>query len=824
MADSKQSAQVRYWLNEIQDARKREKTYRKEGQRIIDIYSGRKNDEIPFNILYSNTETLSPALYGQTPKPVVQRRYKDDDPTGRDAATVAQRTLEFLLDTNVEGYETFDNAMGNAVLDGLLPGRGVTRVKYEAEITDVPDSQTGEAEEADSGEGANPENGADIDSTPVTTYEMVCTETVEWDRVLFGYAKRWSKMPWVSFEHYLDKSECTRLFGAAKAEQLKYASGKNKKDDDNADNSGRDDEDENQGERKTTLIYEIWYKKKKCVYFISPKFDAYLKEEDDPLELTGFYPIPKPVMFLAKSSDLLPTALYHLYENQAKELNRISVRINRIVDALKVRGAYDGSLGDTLRLVFDGEDNTLVPTDNASNIAMEGGLEKYIWLLPLDKLVQVLQQLIVARNEAKQIIYEVTGIADVLRGATDPNETLGAQTLKSQWASQRLKQQQNEVRRYVREMLRLMVEIAAKKFSHETFAAMTGLPFVSMEQKQQAIAALKQQAMQAQMMAQQAPQAPQGMMPGVPPGQAPAAPPMPPPDPQLLKIAQSQDWDSVLKLLQDDMQRSYRIDIETNSTIQVNEQEDKKNITEALNAIGQFLSGVSPLVEQGMMDFSVAQAMLLTIVRRFQFGTEIEDQIKAMKPPQPKPDPKIAAEQQKLQAQQQQHAEEAQRDAAAEQAKLQREMQAEQNRTNERMAELQFQRESEGLNRQEESQRELQRIAAERESKMAELQVQKDIARMEADMQQKTELQKISMTIAGQIEIANITAQKDAATANAESAAEGAQVASTSDSMTRIMERHHEQMMVAITALSAPKDVVRDKNGRAISIVPRAAA
>jgi hypothetical protein len=42
--------------------------------------------------------------------------------------------LEFLLDTNAEGYETFDEAIRSATLDGLLPGRGVTCVKYDADI------------------------------------------------------------------------------------------------------------------------------------------------------------------------------------------------------------------------------------------------------------------------------------------------------------------------------------------------------------------------------------------------------------------------------------------------------------------------------------------------------------------------------------------------------------------------------------------------------------------------------------------------------------------------------------------------------------------
>ena len=91
---------VRFWTTELAAARRREKDYRKEGKRIREIYNGQKRDTFPFNILYSNTETLLPALYGATPKPIVQRRFKDADPVGRAAAMAGQRILEFLIDTN----------------------------------------------------------------------------------------------------------------------------------------------------------------------------------------------------------------------------------------------------------------------------------------------------------------------------------------------------------------------------------------------------------------------------------------------------------------------------------------------------------------------------------------------------------------------------------------------------------------------------------------------------------------------------------------------------------------------------------------------------
>ena len=125
---------VTAWLAEIDDAKKREKDYRKDGKKIHDIYNGSKEEKIPFNILYSNTETLLPALYSSVPRPVVQRRFKDDDMLGKASAKAGERVLEFLLDTNIEGYETYDDCLRAATLDGLLAGRGLTSVKYDAEL------------------------------------------------------------------------------------------------------------------------------------------------------------------------------------------------------------------------------------------------------------------------------------------------------------------------------------------------------------------------------------------------------------------------------------------------------------------------------------------------------------------------------------------------------------------------------------------------------------------------------------------------------------------------------------------------------------------
>jgi len=627
LAKKKQADLVAHFLNEINAASKREKDYRKEGNRIYEMYTGKKSN--PFAILYSNTETMLPALYSAVPRPVVQRRFKDEDPLGKLAAKAGERGLEFMLDTNTQGYETFDSALRAAVLDGLLPGRGVTAVKYEAEVQDTVPA-----------EGAEP--------IPVKNWETVCPDSISWDRFLHGYARKWSKVPWISYEMHLDKDQCINelKFDAEMVGNITFTEGE-AEDDEATEGEHKTDEERNLGERKTALFYQIWDKDGgQKVRYLCPQYkEDFCKVEDDPLGITGFFNCPKPIQFLEKSNDLLPVALYGLYEEQAEELNNLTRRIKAVTAAIKAKAFYDTELGEDIKKLMEEDEPALVPADKSSSLAAEKGMDNAVWFWPVEKLIIVLRELYAAREACKHVIYEITGIADILRGNTNASETLGAQEIKEKWGTLRLKRLQKEVQRYARDILRMMLDVAALKFSQRTWAQMTGLPFLLDEkfnELTQVANALQGQVQQEQMQAQQMAQAAQMQ------GQ-PAQPPQPGPAAQQLQQVQQQlqtpRWSLVLEALRDDMQRAYRIDIETNSTVEPEAVEDQKNISDVMTALGQYLNGITPLVVSGAMPFQAAQAMMLAIVRRYRFGSEIEDYIKAMQPPKPPDDGKDKAAQ-----------------------------------------------------------------------------------------------------------------------------------------------------------------------------------
>lgn len=597
--------EVNEYLTEIKEAKKREEQWREKAQEVVNLYEC-ETAHSPYNILYSNTEILAPALYSRLPKPVVKRRFNDSDPLAKTASEVARRVISFLIDDCDPKYTSVNKLLSSAVHEGLIPGRGLTRVKFDSEI-------------------ARDEQGNEV-----VAYETVCGEEVPWDRFCHGYAKKWSKVPWIAFTHYMSKEDVIELVGEENksiAEELPYTAAEEAVKTENK--SKLTDKDK---ELQLAEIFEVWDKKQKKIVFICEGYDGFIKELEDEFKLSGFYPIPEPLMFFKRVSGLTPQTLYEAYKRQAEELNKVTVRINKIIDALKVRGFYDGSVSG-LGSLLEKEDNSLVPVENIEKL--EGkGFDNIIWLLPLGELVGVLQQLYLQRTQVKTVIFEITGMSDLIRGSTAASETLGAQELKSQWGTMRLKSLQKEVARYARDLLRMVGELALAKLSQQTIQAITNMQLPTAVEKQSAVENLNQLQMLAQSGQQQAPQ--EAL-------QAETT--------KLQQVANLPAWEEILAVLNDDLQRNYRIDIETNSTIEAEASEEKQEVGEFLNAFAQFLNGVTPMIEAGTMSFDVAKGIMMAVIRKFRFGEEIEELLDKMQAPPPKSDadPKAEADAKKMQ-------------------------------------------------------------------------------------------------------------------------------------------------------------------------------
>lgn len=515
---------------------------------ILDLYDGKKGKGAAYNILYANTETLLPALYNSLPRPEVSRRYTARDPMERQLdgaiSQVAERTLEFLIDTNDEGYESFDSVCQSVVFDSILPGMGQARARYKAE---------------DGG------------------YQTICWEHIPYDRFLWGFARKWEQVPWVAFGHDMTKEHFEATFPAftkkAAYKEFKWA--------EDAENETEADNRKQYG--PTILVWEAWDHATQQVSFVSESFsDEFILQEPYPCHLSSRFPCPKPLYFVKKTSDLVPKPLYTVYQTLAEDLDDVTKRLARVIRAIRVRGVYNSQIAEFEKVLGDANDNALIPSENANTLFTEkGGLEANVWLMPIEMLVKVAQQLYVAQANIKQTIFELMGISDIQRGSTAAGETASAQTIKDKWSNVRLRRSQREVATFCRALLRVGLEMAAELFTPATLFSITRLPY--------------------------------------PFQPVPEGPP---------------SWPLISQVMRDQLQRTYRVDIETNSTVDLEATEDKESIAEFMNAFGQMMAGFKPILEQQILDPTLLKEVMLEVTKRYRFGRRIEGVLEQMQPPQ----------------------------------------------------------------------------------------------------------------------------------------------------------------------------------------------
>lgn len=575
---------VKRWVAELDLADGEEKDWREEAKKLWEQYEGKNRKTDSFNILWSNTETLAPALYNTTPQPDVRRRFKDADPIGKHVSKLMERALAYQVDA----YD-FDEEIKAGVLDALICGRWVSRIKYQPVFGAVPPApSTAPADAAQS----PPERVVD---------ETVECEHVQWDRFRRGPGRTWREVTWVSFEHAYTRDMAEQQFGPEIAARLKFSK---------SGDSERIKDKDARSMFETCTIYEVWDKDSRRVLFISVELKSGpCAMVSDPLQLTGFFPIPRPVYAIQNSRTLVPAPLYRMYAEQAKELDRISGRINVITKALRLRGAYIANIAE-LKDIIEGDDRSMIPITNISEIAAAGGLDKAIWIMPTEKLIGVLRGLYEAREQAKQVIYEIGGLSDILRGATDASETATAQRIKNQWGSVRIRKLQREVQRMVRDLMRLKVEVICQTFSQETLAAQTNVQLPTGEQKARV-----------QMMAQQAEAMQQPM------------------DPQMRQMMALPSWDEVMQVMRSDALRTYRVDVETDSTVADTMDPELTGITEVVRSLGEVFNGAAQGLQAGIIPVEVPKEISLAIVRRARMGMAVEDAIERIAAPQAPPSP-----------------------------------------------------------------------------------------------------------------------------------------------------------------------------------------
>jgi len=610
---------ARYWLGEIATAKRVHAPWHTRGDKVIRRYkdenSGREMAQNSrgrkMAMLWSNVQTIGPALFNQSPVPNVSRRNKDADPVGRVASIILERSIGVCLDT-----QDFEHTMRDVVQDLLLPGRGLAVVEYQAEIGDDADAATEPM--GDDPDDPTPQPGQKV------TRQQAIMRYLHWKDVLTNPARIWSEVWWFGYRSFLTKEEIADKFGEEVADRIQL---------DHRPDDEKKAPNEQAGDYKAT-VWTIWCKRHNKVYQVAPGYpDDLLSDMAPPVKFDNFWPIPRPVNATTASDSILPVPDFALYQDQADEIDLLTNKIYKLSESLRLRGLYPADMDSVKRLLSDASDTELIPVENWAMLAERGGADGLVVWFPLKDVAGALVACYEAREKAKAALYEVTGIGDIVRGASDANETATAQQLKSQWGSLRIRDRQRDIQRFARDAIRLMAEVIAEHFSQETLAQMSGVKLLTAQQKQM----LQMQQQYMQQYQQQAQQAQQAGQPVPPP------PNLPQPPPEMLKAMEEPSWDDVMALLRDDKLRGFHIDVETDSTIEPDQQAEQQKAVEFIAAMTQFLTAAGPILLQAPEAAPMLGEMLTFGARRFKIGETLETAIEsftnqmAQKANQPQP-------------------------------------------------------------------------------------------------------------------------------------------------------------------------------------------
>lgn len=695
-----------------------------------------------FNVLWSNVQTLVPAVFSRLPKADVSRRFADHDPVGR----VASLLIERALDYEIEHYPDFRSAMKNAVEDRFLGGRGVAWVRYDPHIIELgrPEDGFQITEDVDDEGDSQPQEAIE--------YECAPTDYVHWRDFGHNVARTWEEVTQVWRWVYMSKAALRERFGDELARKIPT----------NDTPEGLTKYGQSSKSADQAKICELWDSETQKVYWLSESHPEILDERDDPLNLEGFFPCAKPLYATTTTDSLVPIPDFVLYQDQANELDILTDRIDGLIKALRVRGIYDASQPALQRLLTEGDNNTLIPTDKWAAFSEKGGLKGTIDLLPIDTIAATLIQCYQAQAQIKGQIYEITGISDIIRGQTAASETATAQQIKGQYAGLRLRAMQESVALFATELIRLKAQIICSQFQEETI-----LQYAAAQQ-------------------------------------------LSPEDQQMIPQA--------LQLLKSNPLRNFRIEVAADSLVQLDEQQMKQERIEFIGAFGNFLREavtagqqvpeLTPMLMK-VMQFAIGSfKQARTIEGVIDVALQKLEQKQAEQAQNPQPDPemmKVQAEQQgaqmKMQADQQAAQMKMQSDAQNQQARVQADMQIEQMKA-QMSTELQRQKQE-----------------FDAQMKLRELAQQEEFDRWKAELDAATKIMVARIAANPGSDVPLLESQQQSASDIAESMKEVMSgISSTYNDMMNMHGQTMERLNGVMENLSAPKRLVRGPDGRAVGV------
>lgn len=568
------------WLDLIADAESVFKDYLDSCDNIDRIYSDLDqyrsgNRDRDFALFWSNIQIMGPSIYARPPQPVVTPKFKDRRPVYRMASEMLERVSSVA----------FDQADINEVMlqcrdDLTIAGRGVAWVRYEE--------------------------------------DKVCIEHLDRRDFMHEPARKWADVSWVARRGWLTYEEMEDRFGAGVASEVSYQT------------RDRDNKFGPQDCSKKCGVWEIWHKVEDKVVWVTEGVEDVLDIDEPHLKLDHFFPCPQPAYATVQRRTLIPVADVIYYKGQLEQINIATARIHALSNALELKGFYPGGgeIGDAIESAMNATDEgrIMIPVTNMGNFGPDGGI---VWL-PIDQVAATLTALVEFRRQIIDDVYQIIGLSDIMRGATEASETATAQQIKQQNGSYRVRDKQNELVRLARDLVRISAEIIAENYSRKTMEEMAQMDIPSQKDIDAQLREVKGQLQalnaeiesatqdpQVQAMMQQNPEAAQQV-------QQQAQQQLQMLQGQAQELEGTVTMEKVLNFLRDNKLRPFVLDIETDSTIYPDEMQEKASRAEFLQVVMGTMPAVAQLAALGPQALALAGGVLKFALAPYRVGRELD--------------------------------------------------------------------------------------------------------------------------------------------------------------------------------------------------------
>jgi hypothetical protein len=421
------------------------------------------------------------------------------------------------------------------------------------------------------------EFGDDVDEAtgqPKVNDEAVTPDYVHWrDFGCTAGARVWDEVTAVWRRSFLDREELIERFGDDVGKRVPL---------DNTHPGREDDEDGGKGTFAKASVYEIWDADERQTLWVHKGMDEPLDSKPYPGMDAGRLPLPAAAVRHADQRHADPGAGLRPIPGPGAGVgrpDRADCRAHLGAAAGRLRPGRHGQ--DVQRALDLSGEAQVIPVKSWAAFGGQKLADLIVWL-PIQETVATLTALQQLREKVKQDAYEITGLSDILRGSTQASETATAQQIKAQWGSIRVRTRQQDVQRFAADLLERMAAAMVALFAPERLAEQANVQGMPAGDQQYVIPAL-----------------------------------------QLLK------GEAALT--------AYRVNVETDSTIEPDQQAEKASWTELLGGVAQFLQAFAPILQgirqgapQALPAWTAMGAeLLLGAVRRFRAGPAMESSIEA---------------------------------------------------------------------------------------------------------------------------------------------------------------------------------------------------